>query len=102
MRKLLLLKHTGGNTAIVLYFRNEDQVRNWWINLPCPEEFILIYEGERKKSGHRFGLTYSKFDEAGKLYSKYIICFSKKEAIFLTKKIKEINPDYITTIKKIY
>lgn len=102
MRKLLLLKHIEGRVAIVLYFKNEDQVRDWWINLPCPEEFILIYEGERKKSGHRFELTYSKFDEGGKLYTKYVICFSKKESIFLAKKIKEINPDYITKIKNIY
>lgn len=102
MEKLLLLKHTEGQTAIALYFKNEDQVRNWWTDLPCPEKFILIYEGERKKSGHRFKLTYSKFDERGQLYSKYIICFSKKEAIFLEKKIKEINPNYITNIKKIY
>ena len=102
MKKLLLLKHIGGQTAIALYFKNEDQVCNWWTNLPCPEEFILIYEGDRKRSGHRFGLTYSKFDESGKLCSKYIICFSKKEAVLLEKKIKEINPNYMTNIKKIY
>ena len=102
MRKLLLLKHIEGRVAIVLYFKNEDQDRNWWIKLPCPEEFILIYEGERKKSGHRYELMYSKFDEGGKLYTKHVICFSKKESVFLAKKIKEINSDYITNIIKIY
>lgn len=102
MRKLLLLKHIEGRVAIVLYFKNEEQVYNWWINLPCPEEFILIYEGERARSGHRYELTYSKLDESEKLYTKHVICFSKKEAIFLAKKIKEINPEYTTNIKNIY
>lgn len=102
MRKLLLLKHSGGRTAIVLYFKNENQVRDWWTNLPCPEEFILVCEMEREKSGHRFDLTYSKLDEAGKLYTKHVICFSKRESIILEEKIKEINPNYKTNIKKIY
>lgn len=102
MGKLLLLKHIEGRTAIVLYFKNENQVRDWWISLPCPEEFILVYEVERGKSGHRFDLIYSKLDEAGKLYTKHVICFSKRESIILEEKIKEINPNYITKIKNIY
>lgn len=99
---LLLLKNINGQTAIALNFKNSNQVIRFWVDLPCPEDFITVYEGERKKSGHRYGLTYSKFDESGKLYTKYIICFSKKESVFLAKKIKEINPNYTTQIEKIY
>lgn len=102
MEKLLVLKDIYKQTAITLNFRNSNQVTKWWIDQPCPEIFITVHEGERKKNGHRFGLTYSKFDETGRLYSKYFICFSKKEAIFLAEKIKEINPNYTTQIKKIY
>lgn len=99
---LLLLKNINGQTAIALNFKNSNQVIKWWVSVPCPEDFITFYEGKREKSGHRYELAYSKFDESGKLYTKYIICFSKKEAILLEKKIKEINPNYITDIKKIY
>lgn len=102
MGTLLLLKNIFNQTAIVLNFRNSNQVIEWWIDIPCPEEFITVYEGERKKSGHRYELKYSKFDESGKLYTKYTICISKKEALLLAEKIKKINPNYITQIKKIY
>lgn len=85
-----------------MYFKNEEQAYNWWVSLPCSEEWEILYEGEREKSGHRYELKYSKFDETGKLYSKYIICFSKKEAVLLTRKIKEANSNYITNIKKMY
>jgi hypothetical protein len=102
MGTLLLLKNIFKQTAIALNFRNSDQVIKWWIDIPCPEEFITVYEGKRKKSGHRYELKYSKFDESGKLYTKYIICISKKEALLLAEKIKKINPNYITQIKKIY
>lgn len=85
-----------------MYFKNEDKAIEWWINLPCSEEWEIIHEDVRKTSGHRHELMYSKFDDHGKLYSKYIICFSKKEAIILAKKIKEANPNYITNIKRLY
>lgn len=100
MKSLLLLKHIDRRAVIM--FKNEDQVCNWWINLPYPEEFTLIYEGKRKKSGHRYELTYSIFNTTGQLYTKYVFCFSKKESVSLAKKIKEINPNYITEIKKLY
>lgn len=100
MKNLLLLKHIDGRAVIV--FKNEYQVSDWWMNLPYPEEFTLIYEGKRKKSGHRYELTYSIFDTAGMLYAKHVFCFSKKESVFLEKRIKEINPNYITEIRKLY
>lgn len=85
-----------------MYFKNKSQVINWWSNYPCSEEWEIIHEGERRKSGHRYELMYSKFDERGELYTKYIICFCKKEAVLLTRKIKEANLNYIINIKKLY
>lgn len=102
MKIILLLKHIEKKIVLVMYFKNENQAINWWSNFPCSEEWIIIYEGKRKRSGHRYELTYSKFDECGKLYSKYIICYSKKESLILKRKIKEANPNYILNIKKLY
>ena len=85
-----------------MYFKNEDKAIEWWINYPCSEEWVIVHRGVRRKSGHRYELMYSKFDERGELYSKYIICFSKKEAVILARKIKEANSNYITNIKKLY
>lgn len=87
---------------MAMYFKNEKQAYNWWVGFLASEEWEIIHEGERKKSGHRYELTYSKFDEQGELYAKYIICFSKKEAVILEQKIKKENPKYITNIKKLY
>lgn len=85
-----------------MYFKNESQAIDWWSNYPCSEEWVIIHRGEREKAGHRYELMYSKFDEQGELYSKYIICFSKKEAVLLARKIKEANSNYITNIKRLY
>lgn len=102
MQIIVLLKHTEKKIILTIYFKNINQITDWWQNFPCSEEWEIIYEGERKKSGHRYELTYSKFDECEKLYSKYIICYSKKESLILKKKIKETNPNYIINIKKLY
>lgn len=85
-----------------MYFKNEDKAIEWWSNYPCSEEWEIIHRRERRKTGHRYELMYSKFDEQGELYSKYIICFSKKEAVLLARKIKEANSNYIINIKKLY
>lgn len=102
MKTILLLKHIEKRIVLAMYFKNEDESINWWRYFPCSEEWVVIYEGKREKSGHRYELTYSKFDEQGKMYSKYIICFSKKEALTLKRKINETNSSYIITIKKLY
>ena len=102
MGTLLLLKNIFKQTAIALNFKNSNQITKWWINQPCPEEFITIYEKKREKSGHRYELAYGKFDEQGKIYSKYITCYSKKEVLTLKRKINAINSNYIITIKKLY
>lgn len=102
MRTVLLLKHIEKKLVLTMYFKNEDEAIEWWSRFPCSEEWVIIHQGERKKSGHRYELTYSKFDECGKLYSKYIICYSKKEAYILENKINEANASYMVTIKKLY
>lgn len=102
MKILLLLKHIETKVIIAMYFKNEKQAHDWWVAFLASEEWEIIHEGERTKSGHRWEVNYSKFDERGELYTKYIICFSKKEAVILSQKIKKKNPNYITNYKKIY
>lgn len=102
MKKLLLLKHIETKIIIAMYFKNEEEAYDWGVGFLASEEWELIHEGERVKSGHRWELNYSKFDEKGELYTKYIICFSKKEAVILSQKIKKENPNYVTDYKKIY
>lgn len=102
MKKLLLVKNIERKIIIAKYFKNEEQAHNWWVNFPPSEEWEIIHEGEREKSGHRYELIYSKYDDQNLLYSKYIICFSKKEAVILRQKIREENLDYFINIKKLY
>lgn len=102
MKVLFLFENVEKKIIISVSFKNKAQAINWLSGYPLSEEWVMVYKRERKKTGHRYELTYSKFDEEGKLYSKYIICFSKKEAVILTRKIKEANSNYITNIKRLY
>lgn len=102
MKLLLLLKYIGGNTIIPMYFKNEKKAIEWWTNFPCSEDWVIIHEGERKETGHRYELMYSKFSEEGKLLSKYIFCFSKKEAVILARKMEKANSNYTINIKRLY
>lgn len=102
MKAIVLLKHIEKRIILTMYFENEDQMITWWKHFPSSEEWEIIYVDERKRSGHRYELTYSKFDEQGKMYSKYIICYSKKESLLLKKKINAVNSNYIITIKRLY
>lgn len=102
MNTLMLLKHYEKRIIVAQYFKNEDEAIYWWAQLPISDEWEIIYLKEREPSGHRFELTYAKYDDQGILYSKYIICFSKKEALFLKNKIERTNSNYIIQIKKLY
>ena len=84
-----------------MYFKDEFHALIWLAGSPSGE-WEVIHKGERKECGHRYELMYSKFDEQGKMYSKYTICFSKKEAVLLARKIKEANSNYTTNIKRLY
>ena len=102
MNTLMLLKHYEKRIVIAQYFRSEDEAIHWWSRLPIADECEIVYLEERKPKGHRYELTYAKFDEQANLYSTYIICFSKKEALYLKNKIERINQHYIIQIKKLY
>lgn len=102
MNTLMVIKHIEKKMVIAKYFNNEDEAITWWRNLPISEECEILYLKERKPIGHRHELLYAKYDEQGVLYSKYIICFSKKEALHLKNIIEKIDQHYIIQIKKLY
>lgn len=102
MKKLLLLKHIETKAIMALHFKNEEEAIRWWIDFENSEMWDVIYDSERKESNHRYNLIYIGLDDEEKRYPKYILCFSKKEAVFLRKKIKKENPNYIFEIEKVY
>jgi hypothetical protein len=102
MNTFMLLKHSEKRIVVAQYFKSEDEAIHWWARMPISNEWEIIYMEERKPSGHRYELTYTKYDEQGVLYSKYIICFSKKEALYLKDKIEKVNQHYIIQIEKLY
>ena len=102
MNTLMLLKLSGKEIVAAQYFKNEDEAIHWWSRFPYSDVWEIIYLEERKPGGHRYALTYAKNDEKGILYSKYIICFSKKEALYLKNKIERVDQHYTINIKKLY
>ena len=102
MKVLIILESFRKNAIKVLYFRNEKKAykqQNSWF---CVQGWKVIYWKDRGISGHRYELKYAKFNEDGTLNPKYIICFTKKEALYLKTKILEVYPDYQFQIRKIY
>lgn len=102
MRMLLLLKYVKGSAIIPMYFKNEEKAIEWWSIFPYSGDWTIIHGEERKEGGHRYELMCSKFSEEGKLHPNYIICYSKKEAVLLARKVKEANPNYTINIKRLY
>lgn len=102
MKTLLVLKNTERKIVTIQYFRSEEEALDQWNCCPHKPDWEIVYLKDRQKSGHRYELEYAKFDECGELYSWYIICFSKKEALYLKTKISEINSNYLFCIKKLY
>lgn len=102
MNTLLLVKHIEKRVVVALYFNSEDEAIQEWSRLPASDEWEVIYLEERKPIGHRYELIYTKNDEQGIPYSKYILCFSKKEALYLKNKIEKVDQHYIIQIKKLY
>lgn len=102
MNTLMLIKHIETRIVVAQYFNSEDEAIQTWSGLPLSEDWEVIYLKERNRTGHRYQLTCTKQGQQGNLYSKDIICFSKKEALYLKNKIKRTNQDYITQIKKLY
>lgn len=87
MNTLMLIKHIETRTVVALYFNNEDEAIREWSRLPLSEEWEVIYLKERETKGHRYELAYTN-ERMNILYPKYILCFSKKEALYLKNKIE--------------
>lgn len=102
MNTLMLLKHMEKRIVVAQYFKDENEAIHWWSRLPISDEWEVVHMEERGSSGHRYELKYAIYDEQGILYAKHIICFSKKEALYLKNKIERINQQYHFQIKKIY
>lgn len=102
MNTLMLIKHIETRIVVAQYFNSENEAIQTWCNIPISDEWEVIYLKERKPTGHRYELTCTKRGEQGNLYSKDIICFSKKEALYLKNKIERTNQHYINQIKKLY
>ena len=102
MKTLLLLLNQDTKTILHFYFKNEDEAINWWNNFKAAKEWEILYLKNREKNGHRYEIECAKFDQRGEIYSKYIICYSKKEALSLKQIIREKNSQYLFYIKKLY
>lgn len=102
MNTLILLKHYEKRIIVAEYFKSEDEAIYWWARLPTSDEWEIFYMKVREPTGHRYSLTYAEYDNQEVLYSKHIICFSKKEALFLKNKIERANSNYVIQIKKLY
>lgn len=101
MDTLMVIKNIEMRTIVALYFNSEDEAILEWSRLPLSEEWEVIYLKERKTSGHRYEIAYTN-ERKNILYPKYIICYSKKEALHLKNKIEKIDQNYIIQIKKLY
>ena len=102
MNTIMLLKNIELRIVSAQYFKSEDEAIYTWGSIPFSDDWEIIYLKERKPTGHRYILTCTKPSKKNNLYSKDIICFSKKEALYLKNKIERVNQDYIIQIKKLY
>lgn len=102
MNTLMLIKHIETRKIVEEYFNSEDEAIQAWGKSPISDKWEIIYLKEREPSGHRYELIYTKSNEQGNPHSNYIICFSKKEALYLKNKIERTNQHYIIQIKKLY
>ena len=85
------------------YHKNQAEALAWWENRSkkyTNEKLILIKD--LKRTGHKYEIACQGTDSWGMKYFKYIHCYSKKEAIFVIGRIKELTDKYIITLKKLY
>lgn len=102
MNTLMLIKHIEARIVVAQYFKSEDEAIQIGGKIPILNKWEVIYLKERKPTGHRYQLICTKEGAQNNLYSKDIICFSKKEALYLKNKIERINQHYIIQIKRLY
>lgn len=102
MKTLLVLKNVEKRVVITQYFKDEREAINYWNHWFHNPEWEFVFLENRQGTGHKYELEYSRFEEHGGLHSRYVICFTKREALYLKTKISEINPKYLFHIKKVY
>lgn len=103
MNTLILTKNIEKKTVSGKYFNNRYEAIAWWKNLPNSGDYEIIYLKERGPSGHRYDLLFAEYDEeTDNLHYRYVICFSKKEAVHLKNIIKRIGEHHIINIRKLY
>ena len=102
MNTLMLIKHIEKRILLAQYFNSENEAMQWWLHLPITRDCEVLYLKEREPTGHRYELLYAKHDVPDVVYTKYIICFSKKEALYLKNKIEETKGHHVIQIKKLY
>ena len=102
MNTLMLLKHIELRIVAAMYFKGEEEAIWTWDKMVLRRNWEVVYLKERKPSGHRYQLTYTKPNILGSIDSTDIMCFSKKEALYLKNKIKKENQRYTVYIEKLY
>ena len=85
------------------YHKNLAEALDWWRNnsKKYTNERILLIKN-LKRTGHKYEIACQGTDSWGEKYFKCIHCYSKKEAISIIGRIKELTDKYIITIKKLY
>lgn len=85
------------------YHKNENEALTWW-NCSSYKDtgYCMLLTTSMKRTGHKYQIEYTSIDSLGYTYTKEISCYSKKTAIFVAEKIKELNNNYLITIKKCY
>lgn len=85
------------------YHKNQAEALAWWKNYSKKnaEDRILLMR-DLKRTGHKYEITCRSTDSWDEEYFKYIHCHSKKEALFIIDRIKELTSKYKITLKKIY
>lgn len=85
------------------YHKNLTEALDWWKDRSkkYTNEKILLIKN-LKRTGHKYEITCQGTDSGGEKYFKCIHCYSKKEAISIIGRIKELTDKYIITTKKLY
>lgn len=103
MKTLTIFYNSQLTNIFKKYHKNQTEALAWWKNYSkkYSEDSILLMK-ELKKTGHKYEIACRGIDSWGEEYIKYIHCHSKKEALFITSRIKELTDKYTITIKRKY
>lgn len=103
MKTLTIFYEEHSAEVFKKYHKNHAEAADWWNKYNKKyKEYRLLLMKDLKRSGHKYEIECQGFDYYGDKYSKYIFCYSKKEAIFVIRTIKKLTDKYIITLKKLY